>query len=135
MQRRNVSFGGWASVAVWAAVILIAATDTFSANNSRTWLELVLGRPAPEILNSIIRKSAHVLEYGILGALAWRASRRLPVSLLVALAVASTDEFRQSFSPLRTGTPWDVLLDVCGAALGVWLYRLWAGKRIESSSC
>ena len=29
--------------------------------------------------------------------------------------VASADEFHQSFLPNRTGTPWDVLLDCCGA--------------------
>jgi VanZ family protein len=29
--------------------------------------------------------------------------------------VASLDEFHQTFLPNRTGSPWDVLLDCCGA--------------------
>jgi VanZ family protein len=29
--------------------------------------------------------------------------------------VASSDEFHQTFLPNRTGSPWDVLLDCCGA--------------------
>jgi VanZ family protein len=28
---------------------------------------------------------------------------------------ASADEYHQTFLPNRTGTPWDVLLDCCGA--------------------
>jgi VanZ family protein len=29
--------------------------------------------------------------------------------------MASADEYHQSFLPNRTGSPWDVLLDCCGA--------------------
>jgi VanZ family protein len=42
-------------------------------------------------------------------------------AIAVALFVAVVDETRQSLSAARTGTPWDVLLDVAGAALGIWL--------------
>lgn len=119
MPPSSVSVRAWVPVVLWSAVILVAATDAFSAEHSRDWIELVLGRPAPELLNAFVRKSAHVIEYGILAALAWHASGRVVPTMLVALAVASTDEFRQSFSPYRTGTPWDVLLDLAGAALVV----------------
>jgi VanZ family protein len=119
MPHSTVSIRAWVPVVLWSAVILIAATDTFSAEHSRDWIEKVLGHPAPELLNAIVRKTAHVVEYGILAALAWHASARVAPPLLIALAVASTDEFRQSLSPHRTGTAWDVLLDLAGAALVV----------------
>jgi VanZ family protein len=37
------------------------------------------------------------------------------LAFLGTALVASADEFHQSFLPDRTGTPWDVLLDCCGA--------------------
>ena len=37
--------------------------------------------------------------------------------------MASADEYHQTFLPNRTGSPWDVLLDCCGAvALGLALF-------------
>ena len=44
---------------------------------------------------------------------------RFLVDSLLGLAgtalVASWDEWHQTFLPNRTGSPWDVLLDCCGA--------------------
>ena len=37
------------------------------------------------------------------------------LALLGTALVASADEFHQTFLPNRTGSPWDVLLDCCGA--------------------
>jgi VanZ family protein len=37
------------------------------------------------------------------------------LALLGTAVLASADEWHQSFLPDRTGTPWDVLLDCCGA--------------------
>jgi VanZ family protein len=37
------------------------------------------------------------------------------LALLGTALVASSDEFHQTFLPNRTGSPWDVLLDCCGA--------------------
>jgi VanZ family protein len=47
---------------------------------------------------------------------------------------ASADEFHQTFLPNRTGSPWDVLLDCCGAlALQLLVYvfmRIFRPKRL-----
>jgi VanZ family protein len=78
-----------------------------------------------EIIHHLIRKSGHFTGYGLLG-LAWLRAwwMTLPRSVFVQDAMlaflgtaltASADEFHQSFLPNRTGTPWDVLLDCCGA--------------------
>ena len=42
------------------------------------------------------------------------------LALLGTAIIASGDEFHQTFLPNRTGTPWDVLLDCCGALVMQW---------------
>lgn len=76
----------------------------------------------------IIRKLAHLFQYGVLGILALRAFspaklRFFPAVLFVA-AVAIVDEINQSFNPARTSTYWDVVLDIFGALIAIGLYRL-----------
>ena len=71
-----------------------------------------------------IRKLAHFVEYAILAFWAFRAfcgsSAKLlqkfwfVVSLFLVLLVASIDEYNQSFNALRTGSVYDILIDVFG---------------------
>jgi VanZ family protein len=113
----------WLPVIVWAAVILSASNDAFSSTHSQGWLATLLGRPIPHIVNVVARKLGHLVAYGILGALAWRADRRVLVALWITLLVAATDEWQQSMTATRTGSPWDVLLDLGGAWLGTLAMR------------
>jgi hypothetical protein len=121
----------WLPVVLWAAVILLASDDSFSDEHSREWLEIVLGEGVPEIWNFAVRKLAHVVEYAILAALAWRAARRATVAIAVAAIVAIADETLQSFSMSRSGSPWDVLLDLTGAVLALALLRRAARARMS----
>ena len=109
----------WLPVVVWAIVILWASDDSFSSGQSQGWLSLLLGRDVSWAVNVTIRKLGHIISYGILGALTWRADRRAAAAIIVALIVAVADEWRQSLTLTRTGTPWDVLLDVAGSWLGL----------------
>ena len=80
-----------------------------------------------------VRKSAHFIEYAVLGVLVWRTFRHDPafrsytvghqfwLALLVAALYASTDEFHQKFVPSREPSVHDVMLDTCGAAAGLLL--------------
>ena len=104
---------------IWAAVILSASNDSFSSTESARILARILGDPVPYALNVIIRKLGHVIAYGILGALAWRADRRMKVAFAIGLLIAALDEGKQAMTMTRTGTPWDVMLDLFGAWLGV----------------
>jgi len=136
--RRELNY--WLPPIVWAAVILIASTDLFSGSNTAGVLQQIavtifghrLAPATAETLNFFIRKSAHLTEYGILGALTFRALRgeqkswswRWAIGAIVFVAViASIDEIHQSFVPSRTGTWHDVLLDTAGATLAQILIR------------
>jgi len=116
-----------------AALILFAANDRLSAEETGGFLATFFGNgTALEIANYIVRKLSHLTEYGILCALAFRAIRtnqkgwRLSWAagaLLYVIVVASADEYVQSRTQLRTGTPVDVVVDACGATLAQVIIR------------
>ena len=98
-------------------------------------------------LSFLVRKTAHVIEYGILGALLTRATRgMLPgyvrgrqlqllwraasVALPCGLVVSVADEIHQTTVPSRVGSPKDVAWDFLGLVLGLlatWL--VWRRRR------
>ena len=128
------SFKYWWPAILWAAFILFASTDLFSAEHTGSILEsvitTVIGHPLSvdqfTNIHFLVRKTAHVTEYGILGALFFRALRGerrgwivrwAALAVLMAAGVASLDEWHQAHVPSRTGTPIDVLLDAAGATV------------------
>jgi VanZ family protein len=80
-----------------------------------------------DFLHGVIRKGAHFTVYGVLSGLffrafrgTWPSIRRWQFSwaapaLALSLLAASADEFHQTFTPGRTGTWKDVVLDMVGA--------------------
>lgn len=111
----------WLPAVVWAGVILSSSNDAFSSEHSEEWLEMVFGPGVPAWANYLFRKATHLVVYGILAVLLWRADRRHAVVLGLCLLVASVDEWRQSNAAARSGSVWDVLLDLTGAALAVFI--------------
>ena len=119
----------WLPPIAWAVVILSSSGGAGSSSVTETLLRKViggLGDDAVFTINYLIRKTGHVVSYGLLAALNYRALRGLAsgwrlrwsvTAVLLAVAVACADEFRQSGSPLRTGTVTDVGFDFCGAVL------------------
>jgi VanZ family protein len=124
----------WLPLVAWIAVIFTASTDVFSAQHTGSVIESIIasiiGHPLPsdqfEPLHFAIRKLAHLAEYAILGALAFRALRRndrgwsmrwAMTAIAIAAVVAATDEFHQSFVPSRGASPVDVGIDTVGAAI------------------
>jgi VanZ family protein len=47
---------------------------------------------------------------------------------LAAAIFAVTDEFHQSFVPSRTASPIDVMIDICGAMIGLAICLAFAGR-------
>jgi len=109
----------WGPVAVWAGLILFAASDLFSAESSGSVLQMIFGVEVPRWLHIALRKLAHLVAYGILAALAWRADRRWEVIMLIVVAVAAVDETMQSRSAHRTGSVVDVGIDLVGAGIAL----------------
>lgn len=88
-------------------------------------------------LDTLIKKSAHMLVYGLLAwfyqrALFMRAtgSRRTRwVSLLLAILYGLSDEIHQRFVPGRNGRLVDVVIDGVGAG-GAMLLDWWRTRRL-----
>jgi VanZ family protein len=78
----------------------------------------------------ILRKAAHMVEYGLLWFLWHRAlGLRSPwPAVAITLAYAATDEFHQSFVEGRHGTPVDVLIDAAGVAIAVAIHSRWKAR-------
>ena len=81
-------------------------------------------------------KIAHVLVFGLMGTLAFRASsigflevRRAARAMLLVLAYGAFDEILQYFNPHRSFEPADWLADIGGACLAIILYRNWRWYR------
>ena len=146
----------WTWVVCWAVVIWILGGDGFSlAATSRTispWLELLIGDLDPATRLKVflaIRKSAHFFEYAILAILTFRAALLAAprnqlatagwVALFLVATLATADEARQAFSSARSGSPYDVVIDVTGglvAILGLILItrRMRSGGALESAA-
>jgi VanZ family protein len=73
----------------------------------------------------VVKKTAHVIEYGILATLIYRAlinsnvsnKKAMLYSVALAFLYGATDEFHQSFTPGRGPKFTDVLIDTFGASL------------------
>ena len=136
----------------WLGVIVLESTDLFSSRNTGVLLYSVIttlfGQVDPAqvtTINAVLRKVGHMVGYGVLSFLLFRAwrSTMLPgtqtwdflcaaVAFLTAVATASLDEWHQTFIASRNGTLRDVFLD-SAAALGVQLLifglLLWQRER------
>jgi VanZ family protein len=120
----------WWPAAVWIGLIAFESTDLFSARNTGSVLYALWTRLFGEVdlydflvFHHYLRKTGHVVGYGMLSLLllrGWRATfgqgpallwRTALLSWLGTAFVASMDEWHQSFIPSRTGTWRDAVLD------------------------
>ncbi|HUB00321.1 MAG TPA: VanZ family protein [Terracidiphilus sp.] len=132
--RRNAKFWltVWWPVALSAAVVAASSSSWMGSDHTSgplRWLWQMVFGPVPDArwdtIHFIVRKTGHFTGYGLIG-LAWlrawwltlprsRYTLNAVLAVLGSALLASCDEFHQSFLPNRTGSPWDVLLDCCGA--------------------
>ena len=126
----------WVWVAAWMGVIFFFSTDLFSGPQTSRVIGPFLKWFVPDVsdetirdIQLVIRKAAHVLEYAILSILSCRALAQraapspLPLAalgqaVLIAVAYAALDEWHQSWTDERFGSPLDVAIDSVGATVG-----------------
>jgi VanZ family protein len=134
----------WLPIFVWLGVIFIGSTDLMSAEHTSRfigpflrWLRPDISAQAIAEVQFFVRKLAHLTEYGILAILTFRALRggakrvaRIAVAAVIFFAaiVATSDEYHQSFVASRTASPFDVMIDLCGATVALAAYCLIAQR-------
>lgn len=154
---RHEVLKAWIAAVLWLIVIAIESSALLSADNTGRILYPLLhflfhlDRDHFAVWHFYIRKSGHVVGYGTLSILlfrAWRATLPAPnhlrwtmrwanIAILGTALVASLDEWHQSFIPSRTGRWQDVVLDTCAGIAAQVLVLLWIrsfGKSTVSSS-
>jgi VanZ family protein len=134
----------WLPVVAWAALIILFSTDAFHGGATEGILRSVLlflfptiNQETIELLDTCVRKTAHIAEYCVFTLLLYRAFRQdtltgyrwqwALLSFLLAVGFAGLDEFHQAFEPRRTGSVIDVGVDAVGALIALamvwWHYR------------
>lgn len=86
-------------------------------------------REVAAMIESTVRKAAHMTEYAVLAVLLylwldgwqWKLWQRAVLAALLSGLYAATDEFHQLFVEGRAGSAGDVLIDTSGAVIGVML--------------
>lgn len=136
----------WVWVAAWMGVIFFFSTDLFSGPETSRLIGPFLKWFVPEIsaesiatVQLVVRKIAHLAEYAILSILSCRALAQraapspLPLAalgqaVLIAVAYAALDEWHQSWTDKRFGSPLDVAIDSVGATVGAAFFA-WLSRR------
>lgn len=139
----------FAPLVVWITIILILSSNFGSTSHTSVLIRPILVflfPTAPDetiaIYHGYVRKAAHFTEYAILGLVAYRAfalitfesvrGRTHLIALAVVIATALVDEFNQSFNTVRTGSIYDILLDIFGGVTMIAI--IWVFGRFNRSN-
>jgi len=146
--RRSLLVSG--PVVVWLVVIATTSGEAGAQSHIEDWAMSLLQKWFPDLASDgavsgltgvclwALRKPAHLLEYGVLAVLIYRAlglvtkwRRRWLVAgaVLFCGVVGSIDELYQSLLPERTALASDVLIDMIGALLAVAICCVGARRR------
>lgn len=117
-QKMMTTLQRWFPLSAWMALIFY-----FSHQPSNSL-------PSYGVWDLLIKKGAHIAAYAVLVLLARRAGLGLAPAAVLAALYAASDEFHQTFIPGRNGTVADVVIDWVGVALGLFLYRQLARRRL-----
>ncbi len=133
----------YAPVLFWIGVIFYLSSGAGAMSETSRFVRPVLEFLFPsadaetiKAYHGYVRKFAHFAEYAMLAYFAARALLGSRIDLLrcnwtvfalgLVLLIASIDEIGQSFDPSRTGSLYDVMIDMAGGAsmvLFIWLSK------------
>ena len=147
ISRQQTVVRAWIPAMIWLVIIAIESSALLaSQNTSRVLYPLLhflfgVDRFHFAHWHFYVRKAGHVVGYGILSILlfrAWRATlpvagnlnpkwtmRWANIAVLGTGLVASLDEWHQSFIPSRTGAVHDVILDACAGVAAQIVVFFW----------
>ena len=127
------AIGGHAShwIRAWAPVVFYAGLIFYLSS-----------RPVPDIVPAFrfSDKILHIMEYGVFGVLTAYALRTSPkrlsslkmefvLGVAIVMMYGLSDEFHQSFVPMRDASIYDVFADIIGGTLGIFAARMIEMKR------
>ena len=103
----------WIPPILWALIIFSFSSFTVGHATEIYWKDFV------------VKKTAHIFEYGIFATLLYRAiinsgvksKKAMWYAVIFACLYGISDEFHQSFTPGREPTLRDVLIDTLGASI------------------
>ena len=91
----------------------------------------ILSSQPGEVVNSTVantesvQKIGHVIMFMILCISYFRATKNVPLSILLSLFYAIFDEYHQSFTAGRSSSFSDIFVDVAGASVsGIFLWKV-----------
>jgi len=138
--RRRPWLSVWLLLALACGLLVVQYSGPNGAPNDfavRLASILHISLSAAEAVVVVGRKAIHFCFYGLFALFSVRAAFRagakgstaIGSGIGFALMHAVFDESRQVYAPGRTGSPWDVLLDVAGMAFFVFLLNRSASNR------
>ena len=124
--------------ATWGLVIFDLSRAPYASASSRRFLSLALNWLSISILphslgllNNLLRKSAHIMEFAVLAVLLYLSLKPTEDSywsqkasfwaLLASGCYSLADELHQVFIPGRHASLFDCLIDTTGALLGLFV--------------
>jgi len=138
----------WIPAICVAVAISLFSTHYFSGEQTARFFIPILHWLFPwatprtlRIMHILIRKGAHVTEFGIFSIAVFRGVRAerhgwkfswAVITFLIAVSYSGLDEWHQSFVPLREARFRDVLIDATGALLAQVL--VWGYAKVHRSS-
>lgn len=110
----------WLPTFIWMSMIFSVSAQPTLHTSPVGWQDFAL------------KKTAHVIEYCILAILIdyslrhtthFSRSKRLIFTLLIIAGYAVSDELHQRMTPTRDGRLRDVIIDILGGSIGIYIYR------------
>lgn len=136
MQRKKIFW--WVTVILWCLLIAFATRNPFFTGSSTEQLLSNSWFFDSKILNIILRKTGHMVAFGILAVLSWNAlgekKYRFFIAWVIATFYGAVDEWHQSFIPNRDGVFTDVLYNSTGALLALISIKLFFGLKKKRNS-